>query len=159
MKIIARSTTLLASAALTGMLVFAQVAPAAAADQAQMSGASATAKHAAAHRVEDRIKDLHQKLHIRADQAEQWNAFASVMRENAGTIRALLVTKSQNTASMSAVDDLRSYQDVAKAHVDGLARLIPSFEALYATMSDHQKKTADIVFAQHSSHDQHASRN
>jgi hypothetical protein len=37
--------------------------------------------------------------------------------------------------------------------------LIPAFEALYATMGDHQKKIADVVFAQHSHHDQHASRN
>ena len=47
---------------------------------------------------------------------------------------------------MTALDDLKNYQKVTQAHVDGLKNLIASFEALYAAMPDDQKKTADHVF-------------
>jgi len=60
---------------------------------------------------------------------------------------------------MSAVDDLRSYQKLADAHADGLKKLVPAFEALYNTMSQDQKKTADAVFAEHEKRPQRASSN
>jgi hypothetical protein len=47
---------------------------------------------------------------------------------------------------MTAVDDLKSYQKHAQAHVDGLKNLIASFATLYAAMSDDQKRIADDVF-------------
>ena len=48
---------------------------------------------------------------------------------------------------MDAVDDLRSYEQLTEAQVDGIKKLLPAFETLYASMSDDQKKNADIVFA------------
>lgn len=155
MKIIARTTLLLAATALIGVFAVAQAPIAAAGDRTSVRHVTAISSNAdrdASDRVEGRIKELHAKLHIKADQTAQWDSFATVMRENAQSIRALMVEKHQNAATMSAVDDLHSYQDVAKAHVDGLARLIPSFEALYVTMSDHQKRTADMLFGQHGTH-------
>jgi len=47
---------------------------------------------------------------------------------------------------MTAVDDLKMYQKFAQAHVDGLQNLISSFETLYNSMPDAQKKIADQVF-------------
>jgi hypothetical protein len=47
---------------------------------------------------------------------------------------------------MNAVDDLRSYEQIAAAHETGLQKLIPVFQALYDQMSDPQKKTVDTVF-------------
>jgi protein CpxP len=47
---------------------------------------------------------------------------------------------------MTAVADLQMYQKFAQAHVDGLKNLISSFQALYDTMPDAQKKVADKVF-------------
>ena len=108
-------------------------------------------------RVETRIKELHQKLKITAAQESQWNGFAEVMRDNAQTVDAVLKERSENIHSMSAVDDLRSYQKLADAHADGLKKLVPAFEALYNTMSQDQKKTADAVFAEHEKRPQHAS--
>jgi len=160
MKIIERTTHVLAAAALLGAVALAQASPAAAADRTSVRHVISTSSNsdkAASDRVEGRIKDLHAKLHITAAQASQWDAFATVMRENASTIRANLMTKAQNATAVSAVDELHNYQDLAKAHVDGLARLIPTFEALYATMSDDQKKTADAVFSHTGHHDQRSS--
>ncbi len=155
MKIIDRTTYVLATAAILAAVVFAQVPPAQAAGQpAQLASTDASkAAHASVDRVEARIADLHKKLHITAAQTSEWNSFAGVMRDNAKTIRDTLADK-PNAATMSAVDDLNAYQDLAKAHVDGLSKLIPAFQTLYLTMSDSQKKTADAMFAPH----QHGSK-
>jgi len=107
--------------------------------------------------VETRIKDLHQKLKITPAQESQWNEFAEVMRDNAQMVDAVLKERSENLHSMTAVDDLRSYQKLADAHANGLKKLVPAFEALYNTMSADQKKTADVVFAKHENRPQHAS--
>jgi hypothetical protein len=58
----------------------------------------------------------------------------------------LIQSRVQNAKTMTAVDDLRAYQGIADAHAEGLKKLIPAFEALYASMSDEQKKNADAVF-------------
>jgi hypothetical protein len=160
MKIVARTTVFLAAAALVGAWSLTEMPPAAAGDPVSvrhLTSVSANSDQAVSDRVEARITELHAKLHITADQAPQWEAFAAVMRENAQSIHALMVDKHQNAAAMSAVDDLTSYQDIAKAHVDGLAKLIPTFQALYATMSDRQKKTADMLFGQHEHREMHSS--
>jgi hypothetical protein len=47
---------------------------------------------------------------------------------------------------LSAVDDLKTYQDFTKAHLDGLKNLTSAFESLYDSMSADQKKNADQVF-------------
>jgi hypothetical protein len=47
---------------------------------------------------------------------------------------------------MTAVDDLKTYSAIAEAHANGIKTLIPVFEALYVSMSDTQKKEADILF-------------
>jgi hypothetical protein len=162
MKIIEKSSQFLAAAALIGAVSIAQLSPAVAGDRTPLrhvTSVSASVDREVSDRVESRIKELHAKLHITVDQGPQWEAFATVMRQNAESIHALMVEKHANTGAMNAVDDLTSYQAVAQAHVDGLAKLIPSFEALYATMSDRQKKTADALFGQHGNHAQRSSSN
>jgi hypothetical protein len=69
------------------------------------------------------------------------------MRENAANMDKLVqAKKGKSAASMTAVDDLQTYQEFAQAHVDGLKNLIPAFKALYDSMPDDQKKNADMVF-------------
>ena len=154
------ATAVLLSAALLSAAIFAPAFPALAGDKAPVqlvSNDTTKAGHVSVDRVEARITDLHTKLHITADQTAPWNDFAATMRDNAKTTRAVLADNSQNAATMTAVDSLRSYQKLAQAHVDGLARLIPAFETLYATMSDDQKKTADAMFRHSGRHDQSSS--
>ena len=52
----------------------------------------------------------------------------------------------EKAKAMTAVEDLKSYSEIAQAHADGLKNFIPVFEALYASMSDDQKKDADTLF-------------
>lgn len=103
--------------------------------------------------VEARIKNLHDKLGITADQEDQWKNVADAMRQNEEAIHTLIKDRHENKESMTAVDDLKSYQAIAKEHVDGLDRLIPAFETLYDTMSDAQKANADKVFGKFEGHE------
>jgi hypothetical protein len=94
--------------------------------------------------VEANISQLHQKLQITAAQESQFNAVANVMRENA----RLEASAPQQPANASAVDDLRAYIKYSELELGGLKKMLPPLEALYATLSPAQKKTADAVFRQ-----------
>jgi len=96
--------------------------------------------------VESRIKQLHRSLHITAAQETLWASVAQAMRDNAQAMEALAKERYENAAKMTAVDDLRSYSALADAHADGLKKFIPVFQQLYDSMSDAQKKRADILF-------------
>jgi hypothetical protein len=112
-------------------------------------------QHAPAHRharttpeqrIEARINDLHTRLQITDAQAPQWNAVAQVMRDNAETMSKLIRERAANAKTMNAVQDLQSYEQITSAHAEGLKKLVPAFDALYNTMTDPQKKNADLVF-------------
>lgn len=103
-------------------------------------------KDAHEDRAELRIKDMHAKLKITPPQEEQWNKVAEVMRDNAKTMDELTQKRMEHAKDVSAVDDLKSYGEVADAHADGIKKLLPVFTALYASMSDAQKKEADTLF-------------
>lgn len=116
----------------------------------QKSSSSAKATHARyspTERVEQRIKDLHTRLGITPDQETQWNTVAQVMRDNAQAIEKISTQRTQNIKSMTAIDDLRSYESLSETHTDGLKKLVTVFEPLYNSMSDAQKKNADAVFS------------
>jgi hypothetical protein len=121
--------------------VFAADAP----PPAQQVGAEATDTQA--ETVEQRITNLHAELKITPAEEAKWNSVAQAMRENVAAMEKLAAAKTvQAPSSMSAVDDLKGYEKFAQAHVDGLKNLIASFETLYASFPDAQKKTADAVF-------------
>jgi protein CpxP len=96
--------------------------------------------------VEARIKDLHKRLHITDAQKPQWEALALVMRSNAQTMEDLQKQRAADSQSMSAVEVIKSYESVIEAHETGMKKFVPPFEALYNSMSDAQKKTADSLF-------------
>jgi hypothetical protein len=145
----APSVRSVAIAALMGATMLATPLTVARAEQAAVTQtqAGATAPATKGESVEQRITALHASLKITADQDAKWNAVAQAMRENAANMDKL-VASSQTTPpqNLSAVDDLKSYQKFAQAHVDGLKNLIASFEKLYADMPAAQKKIADTVF-------------
>ena len=126
-------------------LILAQYAATPAAPTAKQ--ASASAKLAPSERVEARIKDLHDKLRITAAQSAQWEPVAQAMRAGGVTMSEAIDARSAKKTSMTALDDLHSYQRVAQAHTDGLNSFVPAFATLYQGMSAEQKKNADQVFA------------
>ena len=109
-------------------------------------GAEATSMQA--ETVEQRITNLHTELAITPAEEAKWNNVAQAMRENAAAMEKLAAAKTTTApSSMTAVDDLKGYEKFAQAHVDGLTKLIASFDTLYTAMPDEQKKIADRVFA------------
>jgi len=113
---------------------------------ASSSQAVASPSSADANAVEARIKELHKKLHITAAQKPQWDNLAQVMRDNAQAMSDLKKQRASDAQAMNAVDVVKSYESVIEAHEDGMKKFVPPFEALYNTMSDAQKKTADSLF-------------
>jgi len=122
-------------------LQFAQAdAPAATVAKAATEGKAET--------VEGRITMLHSKLAITADEETAWTDVAKAMRENAAAMDLLVSERATvDPKTMTALDDLLTYQKFTQAHVDGLKNLISAFTTLYNAMPDPQKKVADGVFS------------
>ena len=109
--------------------------------------AAAAATSNKSETVEQRITTLKASLKITADQDAKWNGVATAMRDNAAAMDKLVQAKHATPpASMTAVDDLNTYQDFSQANLDGLKNLISSFKTLYDAMPADQKKNADTVF-------------
>jgi periplasmic protein CpxP/Spy len=156
-----RTIIALAAAALGSGLAWSPLA------QAQSSGTSSVSPNAPAAtpspaannqsakprgdaQVEARITQLHRDLKITPAQESQWSSVAQDMRDNAHEMSSLIQQRTANGKAkpMSAVDNLKSYEQIAEAHADGLKKIAPDFEKLYDAMSPAQKKTADTVFNQ-----------
>ncbi len=153
-----RATTITALLAVT--LWAGQTAPvlAQAATPVTHPAASAAAQ-AKAETVEDRITDLHASLKITAAEEADWTAVALVMRNNAAAMEKLATDKAaKDPATLTAIDDLKTYEVFAQAHVAGLQKLITAFDTLYTAMPADQKKIADGVF-QRTSRRQAATKN
>jgi hypothetical protein len=97
-------------------------------------------------RTELRIQDMHAKLNITAAQEEQWSKVAQTMRDDASAIDVLVQARMAHSKDMTALDDLKSYGEIADAHAEGIKKLTPVFAVLYDTMSDPQKLAADNLF-------------
>ena len=140
-------TALAVSVMLLAFMVLAHPTPSRAASPEP--GMATTGRVSKVDRVETRIKELHAKLKITPAQEELWNNVTKVMRDNAETMEALIKARSEKASTMNAVDDLKSYSEIAEAHADGLRKFIPVFEPLYDSMTDAQKKDADTLFRHH----------
>ena len=115
--------------------------------QTQTVPAAANPADTKGETVEQRIFTLHAALKITPDQESKWNGVAQAMRENAAAMDKLIAAnRTSPPQNMTAVDDLKSYQQFAQAHVDGLKNLTAAFSTLYSAMPDDQKKVADQVF-------------
>src|SRR5260370_590630 len=96
--------------AIPGTQAFAQTS-ASAPTGAASEPAAASDVHAA--RVDAYTKRLHTELKITPEQEAQWNKVAQTMRDNAATTDALIRKRMDNIGTMTAVDDLKSYGELA----------------------------------------------
>ena len=142
------ATTLIAQAGTTAAPPSA-APPAAAPTVPTTQAPRAASSSARDSRVESRIKSLHDRLHITAQQESLWNDVAQTMRDNSARMRDLIQDRDSKAASMNAVDDFQSYKKIADAHADELSKFISVFQKLYDNMSPEQKRNADVVFREH----------
>ena len=92
-----------------------------------------------------RIKYLHDRLRITPEQEPLWDTVAQAIRDNARDIVPLIRERFRATTSGSALDVLHSYEALGEAQLDGLKKFIAVFGALYASLSEGQKKIADAI--------------
>ena len=123
------------------------------ASSSPIAGHPVTGKNAE-ERVERRVNELHAQLRITPAEQQQWDQFANVMRENARAIDQLFIQRAQQLGSMTALQNMQSYEQLAEAHAQHLQKLVAAFQNLYDAMPDQQKQLADQVF--HANAEQHA---
>jgi periplasmic protein CpxP/Spy len=93
--------------------------------------------------VESSIAMLHQRLGITPAQEPAFSALANVLREN-----ARMSPGSPPPANASAVYQLQVSIQAMQQYVDGMRRMLPSLETLYASLSPQQQAIANQVFRQ-----------
>jgi len=106
----------------------------------------AFARTSAVEHVEAQIKQLQGSLNITAAQEPLWNNLTQVMRENAKDMDVINKDRAENTKGMNAVEHMKFHSQITQTHLDQMNKLIPPFEALYASMSDEQKNITDTTF-------------
>ena len=108
---------------------------------------SAVARTSAVEHTEAQIKQLQGALNFTEAQKELSNNLTTVMRENAKDMDALFTTaRAEKTQTRNAVEQMKFHSQITEAQLAQLKKFIPPFEALYASMSDEQKKTTDTIF-------------
>jgi hypothetical protein len=118
----------------------------------QKPPAAAAATSSKPETVEQRIETLKTALKITPEQQTKWNAVAQAMRDNASHMEKLVADKRKVAPEKTtAVDDLKTYQDFAQAHLDGIKHMSSSFKSLYDSMTPDQTKNADQVFESYGS--------
>jgi periplasmic protein CpxP/Spy len=108
-----------------------------------------------AERVEQHIAKLRTELHITPAQQSEWDQFAQVMRENAKNMDHDIEQRGARFTSMSALENMQSYAQIAQQHAEDTQKLAATFQALYGSMSEDQKKNADAVFRVREDHRMH----
>ncbi len=111
-----------------------------------VAGPATAAAATTAARIEAHLQDMHARLHVTPAQEDQWKAVAQVMRDNEAAIAPLIEQRRAQAATMTALDDLASYERISESHVQGIRSFSTAFGTLYAAMSDAQKKDADVLF-------------
>jgi hypothetical protein len=104
--------------------------------------------------AEQRINDLHTRLHITAQQQSQWDQFAQAMRDNAKDLDQAYQQRATGFDSMNAVQNMQSYAQIEQTRSQDLQKLVPAFQTLYASLSDQQKQQADALFRNQTEHAQ-----
>ncbi len=99
-----------------------------------------------AQMAEQRIADLHKRLHITAQQQSQWDQFAQMMRDNAKDLDQAYQQRAASFDKMNAVENMQSYAQIEQTRAQDMQKLVPAFQTLYTSLSDAQKQQADQLF-------------
>jgi hypothetical protein len=91
--------------------------------------------------VEAGLAQLHRQLGITPAQETAFAAFANVMRENARR-----ATGSPPPANADAVYQLQAAIQFGQQEVDGMRRMLPALQSLYAALTPQQRAVANQVF-------------
>ncbi|MCK9389944.1 MAG: Spy/CpxP family protein refolding chaperone [Syntrophales bacterium] len=108
---------------------------------------STVVRTSAVEYTEAQIKQLQAELNITKDQEELWTNLTQVMRDNAKEMDTFFTkARAENAKNMNAVERMKFQSQITETQSAQLNRLIPPFEAFYASLSDEQKKSTDMIF-------------
>ena len=93
--------------------------------------------------VEGRIAYLKAELGITDAQLPQWNAFAEAMREGATSMQAAMTTNMGSGMPATAPARLDAMIAMMTARLESMKKTSDAGKALYAVLTDTQKKSAD----------------
>jgi len=96
----------------------------------------------AAH-AEGRLAFLKAELAVKDQQKEAWEAYAAAIKKNLQGMQAMRETMINAMQAKSPVERLDAHIAAMDARVAALKELKPALIALYAALSDEQKKKAD----------------
>jgi len=119
------------------------VTPVFAADDGNSSIAASSVSHPPPDPAQWHMQALHDRLRITPAQEPLWAAVADLVRRNDETIDAISRERRESAATMSAIDDLRSFAAISAAHAAGTKAFLPAFAALYGIMPAEQRANAD----------------
>jgi periplasmic protein CpxP/Spy len=136
--------------ALASVLLASSIVLAAAAALAQDTNAGAapsgqTAPSQAVDPTAARIKYLHDRLRITAEQEDLWDRVGQAIRDNSQNLAPLLKERRRAATSGSAPEVLHAYEALGEAQLDSQRKIVTVFEPLYASLSESQKKIADAI--------------
>ena len=92
-------------------------------------------------RVEGHIAFLKAELKIAAAQEKAWGDYASALRANAAQLNAPSAEMAKAPAAATPVDRLERQEKTLAARLEIARRTKPALAALFAALSDDQKKT------------------
>jgi hypothetical protein len=95
--------------------------------------------------VAGRIKYLHDRMRVTAEQEQLWESVAQAIRASAGNTAPLLKDRFRATSNGTALEVLRSYESLGEVQLDSLKKFMIAFDAFYGGLSDAQKKIADAI--------------
>jgi hypothetical protein len=108
---------------------------------------TAVARTTAVDHAEAQIKQLQGALNITKSQEELWMNLTQVMRENAKVMDDFFTkARAEKPETRNAVERMKFHSQITEVQLDQLKKLIPPFEAFYASMSDEQQKSTDSIF-------------
>jgi hypothetical protein len=93
--------------------------------------------------LEGRIAFLKAELAITDAQLPQWNAFADALRASAKDMREAMANVMQSGMPAAAPGRADAMVGMMTARLEGVKKTAAAAKALYATLSDAQKATAD----------------
>ena len=93
--------------------------------------------------AEGRIAFIKAELAITDAQKSVWDAYATALRKNLESMQTMHKTTMSASSSATPVERLDLHISAMESRLQALKEVKPALSALYAALSDDQKKTAD----------------
>ncbi len=95
--------------------------------------------------MEGRLAYLKADLGITDAQAAAWDGYVSAVKARGDAMQSMHATMMQTMQSGTALERMNAHTTAMQSMMDSMNALKPATEALYKTLSDDQKKKADML--------------